>query len=45
MELAQEKDNENAMLKHQCDLKERLKDLNYESMKLENRQKEVSLKI
>jgi hypothetical protein len=33
-ELQVEKDNENTILRHQCDLKERLKELNGEALRL-----------
>ena len=37
-----EKDNENTILRHQCDLKERLKELNAESLRLQHEQNLVS---
>jgi hypothetical protein len=33
-ELMIEKDNENTIMRHQCDLKERLKELNAEAMRM-----------
>lgn len=33
-ELMVEKDNENTIMRHQCDLKERLKELNAEAMRM-----------
>ncbi len=37
-----EKDNENTILRHQCDLKERLKELNAEALRLQHEQNLVS---
>lgn len=42
MELGVEKENETAILKHACDLKERLKELNAEIKLLEEQQRKVS---
>ena len=45
MELAVEKENESAILKHQVDLQERLQELNAEIMNLEEQQRMLSEKL
>ena len=45
MELAVEKENESAILKHQVDLQERLQELNAEIMNLEEKQRMLSEKL
>lgn len=41
-ELRTEKDNEGIILRHQCDLKQRLKELNAEAMRMRHEQELVS---